>query len=127
LCAPGAKLVEQHLLRKPLTSPPLCGLETAGDNVVEKVRYTAPDETNATGKVWLNKTQFFEGVPPEVWEFHVGGYQVCHKWLKDRKGRALSSDDIETYQKIVESLSETIALMAEIDEVIDRHGGWPIG
>ena len=49
----------------------------------------------------------FGGVRKEVWEFHVGGYQVCEKWLKDRKGRTLSKDDIEHYHKIVVALSET--------------------
>ncbi|MFM7129667.1 MAG: type ISP restriction/modification enzyme, partial [bacterium] len=56
---------------------------------------------------------------------HIGGYQVCEKWLKDRKGRPLSADDIAHYQKIVVALSETIRLMAEIDQVINTHGGWP--
>ena len=60
-----------------------------------------------------------------MWSFHIGGYQVCEKWLKDRKGRTLSKDDIAHYQKIVVALSETIRLMAEIDYVIDQHGGWP--
>jgi hypothetical protein len=60
-----------------------------------------------------------------VWEFCIGGYQVCYKWLKDRKGRTLSKEDIEHYQRIVVALSETIRLMQEIDEVIDQHGGWP--
>jgi hypothetical protein len=60
-----------------------------------------------------------------VWNFHIGGYQVCEKWLKDRKGRTLSKDDIAHYQKIVVALAETIRLMKEIDEVIEQHGGWP--
>ena len=67
----------------------------------------------------------FRGVPEDVWNFHIGGYQVCEKWLKDRKGRKLSDDDITHYQKIVVALAETIRLMAEIDQVIDTHGGWP--
>jgi len=67
----------------------------------------------------------FKGVPEAVWNFHIGGYQVCQKWLKDRKGRTLTEEDIAHYHKIVISLTETIRLMAEIDEVIDSHGGWP--
>ncbi len=67
----------------------------------------------------------FRGVPEDVWNFHIGGYQVCEKWLKDRKGRTLSKDDIGHYQKIVVALAETIRLMKEIDEVIEKHGGWP--
>jgi hypothetical protein len=57
-------------------------------------------------------------------EFHIG-YQVCEKWLKDRKGRTLSADDINHYHRIVVALSETIRLMSEIDQVIASHGGWP--
>lgn len=87
---------------------------------IEKVTYAA--ET-----VWIDKKQTtgFKGVPEDVWNFHIGGYQVCHKWLKDRKGRTLSQDDINHYHKIVVALSETIRLMAEIDKVINQHGGWP--
>ena len=39
--------------------------------------------------VCINKDQYFEGVRPEVWEFHIEGYQVCEKWLKDRRQREL--------------------------------------
>ncbi len=66
----------------------------------------------------------FQSVPEEVWDFHIGGYQVCHKWLKDRKGRALLDEDLAHYQKIVVALNETIRIMAEIDEVIEAHSGW---
>ena len=67
----------------------------------------------------------FRGVPEAVWGFHIGGYQVCHKWLKDRKGRTLTDNDIDHYQKIVVAISETIRVMSEIDDVIESHGGWP--
>ncbi|OIP35551.1 MAG: hypothetical protein AUK27_04180 [Deltaproteobacteria bacterium CG2_30_66_27] len=67
----------------------------------------------------------FRGVPEDVWNFHIGGYQVCEKWLKDRKDRTLTADDIAHYHRIVIALHETIRLMKEIDEVIDAHGGWP--
>jgi predicted helicase len=67
--------------------------------------------------------QYFEGVPPEVWNFHIGGYQVCEKWLKDRRGRTLSYDDLEHYCKVVTAISETTRLMAEIDAAIPK---WPI-
>jgi hypothetical protein len=75
------------------------------------------------GRVHINKTQYFEGVAPEVWDFHVGGYQVLDKWLKDRRGRALSYEDIQHYQHVVVALSETIRVMAEIDALIPA---WPI-
>jgi hypothetical protein len=87
----------------------------------------APGEGSEMGRVWINKIQYFEGVPPEVWAFQVGGYQVCQKWLKDRKGRLLTYDDMTHYQRIVAVLAETIRLMAAVDETIAAHGGWPIG
>jgi hypothetical protein len=67
----------------------------------------------------------FRGVPESVWNFHIGGYRVCEKWLRDRRGRTLTADDITHYERIVVALSETIRLMGEIDAVIERHGGWP--
>jgi hypothetical protein len=70
--------------------------------------------------------QYFEGIPPVVWQFRIGGYQVCEKWLKDWKGRALEHDDIEHYQRRVSALAETRALMALIDSLIADHNGWPL-
>jgi hypothetical protein len=78
-----------------------------GSDVVEQVRYTAPGEGHPEGRVWINKGQYFAPVAPETWAFHVGGYQVCEKWLKDRKGRVLSYDDIEHCRKVVAALAET--------------------
>ena len=78
------------------------------------------------GRVYINPRQFFEGIPPKVWQFRIGGYQVCEKWLKDRKGRTLTHDEIEHYQRTVSALAETRTLMAQIDSLISDHGGWPI-
>ena len=77
--------------------------------------------------MWVNKTRAisFQGVREGVWNSHIGGCQVCETWLEGRKGRALSDDDIAHCQKIVVARSETIRRMAEIDLVIDKHGGWP--
>jgi hypothetical protein len=73
--------------------------------------------------VYINKDQYFDDVPAEVWEYHIGGYQVCQKWLKDRKGRQLSYDDIKHYQGIIAALAETITLQGLIDEAIPS---WPL-
>jgi hypothetical protein len=67
----------------------------------------------------------FKGVPESVWNYFIGGFRPCEKWLKDRKGRTLTPDDIEHYKKIIAAISETISLQAEIDKVIEEHGGWP--
>ena len=61
----------------------------------------------------------------DVWNFRIGGYQVCEKWLKDRKDCTLTKDDVAHYHKIVVALNEAIRLMKAIDEVIEQHGGWP--
>jgi hypothetical protein len=86
--------------------------------MVDKVSY---DDNNQ--RVYINKTQYFDGVPPEVWKFHIGGYQVAEKWLKDRKGRTLTYDELIHYQKVMVALKETMWLMEEIDELIP---GWPV-
>lgn len=115
----GKELVALHLLESSKVNKFITRFIGKGDNSIPKKPVW---KDNA---VWINATQHFEGVPENVWNFHIGGYQVCEKWLKDRKGRTLSTDDINHYQKIVVALSETIRIMAEIDKVIDEHGGWP--
>ncbi len=84
---------------------------------MENVRYSEPAE-DAPGRVWINKTQYFDNVPPEVWGYYIGGYQVCQKWLRDRNGRQLSYDDLTHYQGIVAALARTSELQAAIDEEI---------
>ena len=92
----------------------------------ETVQYTPPND-DSLGRVYINHTQYFEGVMPETWKFTVGGYQPAEKWLKDRRRRTLSYDDIVRYQRVCAALAETPRLMARIDEAIESHGGWPLG
>jgi hypothetical protein len=66
------------------------------------------------GRVHINPDQYFDAVPAVAWEFHIGGYQPAQKWLKDRKGRALSFDDVMHYQRIIKILCETDRIMKEI-------------
>ncbi|TRZ68551.1 MAG: DNA methyltransferase [Methanothrix sp.] len=128
----GRELAALHLLESPKLSQRMTRYPVPGDHMIERgyPKYYPPGdkvpktkEPLENGRVYINKTQYLEGVPPEVWNFHVGGYQVCHKWLKDRKGRQLSYDDLATYQKVVVALKETMHLMKEIDELIPT---WPI-
>jgi len=115
----GSTLLSLHLMESLSLNKLITRYPVSGSNMVEKVSY---DEN--TRRVYINKTQYFEGVNSEVWSFKVGGYQVCQKWLKDRKGRMLTIDEAEHYQKITVALNETIRLMGEIDELIP---GWPVG
>jgi len=116
LAALGERLVDLHLLRSSELDPPIARFQGEGDNRVQTgkngLRYDAEMQ-----RVYINDVQYFEGVPPEVWEYHIGGYQVCHKWLKDRKDRCLTLEDIKTYCRIVTALSKTIAIQADIDKL----------
>ena len=116
----GNELISLHLLESPTLTRPTTEIIGGRRPVVEKVSWS--NET-----VWVDNAQTtgFPGVCEEVWNFRIGGYPVCEKWLKVRKGCTLSDDDIAHYQKIVFALSETIRLMTQIDVVIDQYGGWP--
>ncbi|GAC1565612.1 MAG: hypothetical protein NVS2B2_36430 [Ktedonobacteraceae bacterium] len=130
LCGLGQRLVALHLMEA-YSKTVVPSFPIKGNNIVEKVEYQDPSDANGQiasegGRVYINKTQYFGGVPSDVWAFHVGGYQVCHKWLKDRKGRTLTFADVQHYQRIVGALAETIQLMEQVDEAIEEHGGWPV-
>ena len=118
----GSELVSLHLMKSPEPDNLITEFKGEGDNVVAAIGKNSYKD----GKLKINKTQYFEGIPKEVYNFHIGGYQVCQKWLKDRKGRELTEDEIEHYQKIVVALNESIRIMKGIDEVIEGHGGWPV-
>jgi len=84
---------------------------------------TKLEASSTLGRVQINETQYFDGIPSKGWNFALGGYQVCEKWLKDRRGRTLALDDVRHYQKIVVALRRTDELMQEIDTAIPQ---WPI-
>jgi predicted helicase len=134
LAEKGEALAALHLMKSPALEPGrfITQFPKGGSNEVASrhPRYVAPGEQEPgtgepleRGRVYINRTQYFEGIAPEVWAFQVGGYQVLHKWLKDRKGRTLSVEDVFHYQKIVVALGETMRLMTEIDEAIPD---WPM-
>jgi len=130
LCGFGDELVALHLMESDKLNDHITTFPVSGDNAVIKVGETKrqlADIENGKGKLYINKTQYFDNLPEEVWNFHIGGYQVCYKWLYDRKkaGRKLSAEDIVHYHKIVVALNETIKIMKQIDETIDTHGNWP--
>jgi predicted helicase len=115
----GSALIDLHLLRDPALQTPSCKYPVGGDHRVERVEYDEKAQ-----RVWINEEQYFEPVPPEVWAYRVGGYQVCHKWLDDRKGTTLPYDERLTYQKMITALERTLALQAQIDAVARGAWGW---
>jgi predicted helicase len=106
----GWALVQAHLLRE-LPRRGLAAYHGTGDHMVEIVRYLPEEQT-----ISINKTQCFKPVPPAVWEFHIGGYQVLDKYLKSRKDRTLSLDEINHVAAIADSLDFTIEQMVKIDK-----------
>lgn len=115
----GKKLYDLHTLGANVSDAHLGKYKLSdGTNVVEK---GFPEYSG--GAVWINKNQSFASVSNEVWDFEIGGYQVCHKWLKDRQGEKLLENEIRIFKTIIYSISETYDLMNEIDEIIP---GWPI-
>jgi hypothetical protein len=104
----GEELVRLHLLKSKSLVHPGVKYFGAGDDIIEKPRY---DESSKS--VFINQDKYFQGIEPEVWKYHIGGYQVLEKYLKDRKNRQMT--DPETYCKIAKAIGETIALQARID------------
>ena len=126
LCQSGSKLVALHTMKTEGDSS--VGFDVPGSNSIEQICFVPPNKESGirAGRVHINADQYFEGISPAVWQMRIGGYQVCEKWLKDRKGRTLTHDDIEHYQRTVSALAETRSLMAQIDALIADHGGWPL-
>ena len=106
----GGELRQLHLLESSKVNKFITTYPKDGNNEVVKVNYQ-------DDKVFINESQYFSGVPQVAWDFYIGGYQSAQKWLKDRKKRELSKEDIEHYQKIIVALTETDRKMNEIDKV----------
>ncbi|WP_322550958.1 type ISP restriction/modification enzyme [Flavobacterium psychraquaticum] len=106
----GSELRQIHLLESPTTEKYITQYPEDGDNIVTKPTYK-------NGNVYINETQYFANVPEVAWNFYIGGYQPAQKWLKDRKDRELSYEDILHYQKIIVALHETDRIMKELDAI----------
>jgi len=105
----GAELRLLHLLESLKVNKFITTYPVAGSDTVEKLIYK-------DGNVYINKDQYFGNVPEIAWNFYIGGYQPAQKWLKDRKGRTLTNEDIEHYQKMIVALKETERITEEIDK-----------
>jgi len=117
----GGELRQIHLLESPKVERFITTYPVDGDNTVTrrmiKNDFEITNPQRGLGRVWINDIQYFDKVPVIAWEFYIGGYQPAQKWLKDRKGRELSFEDIQHYQKIIVALYETDRIMEEIDKI----------
>lgn len=107
----GGIIRQLHLMVSPILDKFITQYPINGNNEVDKIKYK-------DGNVFINEKQYFSNIPEIAWNFSIGGYQPAQKWLKDRKGRELTFDDIRHYQRIIVSLMETDREMKQIDEVL---------
>ena len=133
----GNKLVNLHLLKSQELDSPAARFQVERNNRIEKPKYVPAGchsreqsepgilqkdsgqdgmTEKELGRVYINKEQYFEGISGPVWSYQIGGYQVCDKWLKDRKKRVLTLDEIQTYCEIVTAINKTIEIKKGIDE-----------
>jgi predicted helicase len=117
LAATGSVLRSIHLMETVTPINDLAAFPIEGSNIIETVKYTG-------GKVYINKQQYFENVPAEIWQYYIGGYQPAQKWLKDRKANkdsphVLDFSEKEHYQKIIAVIKTTMDLQAQIDELLE--------
>jgi len=111
----GKQLADLHLMQSTELDSPVIKFQGSGDKRVDKIQYSKKDR-----RVTINAEQYFEGLTESVWQYQIGGYQVCDKWLKDRKGKTLSLDDIKHYCKIATAIAHTIKIQKSIDEIYDK-------
>lgn len=124
----GRKLTALHLLdatAAPELGENRHGFPISGDNTVDEKFGAKKFPSYEQGKVSINQLQHFKDVSPEVWSHIIGGYQPAEKWLKDRRGRTLTTDDLRHYQRMLIAIAETRSTMPAIDSVIESHGGFP--
>ena len=117
VAALGERLTALHLLTSPELDPPTCRFEGQGDAVVARTKPQGFRYDTVEERMYINKTQYFGPVSSDVYTYRIGGYQVCDKWLKDRKERCLDLNDIKTYCRIVTAIEHTIAIQEEIDSL----------
>ncbi len=107
----GIKLADLHLLKSPELDSPVAKYQGSGNNDrIDKITYKEDEQ-----RIYINNDKYFEGILSEVWNYHIGGYQVLHKYLKDRKGRIM--DVAPRYCRIVTALRKTIEIQKQIDEI----------
>lgn len=118
----GAEIASLHLLES--KQPKASRITFVGSTKAEVAKATYEEGTST---LWFDKdkTAGFKGVTGEAWDARVGGYQVCEKWLKDRKGRSLSKNEIEHFQLVLDTLAVLSKQMKDVDVAIEKHGGWP--
>jgi len=111
----GKRLADMHLMQSPELDSPVAKFQGTGDKRVEKIKYDKEGK-----RVYINNDQYFEELEENIWQYRIGGYQVCDKWLKDRKGKLLSLDNVKHYCKVATAIERTINIQKSIDEIYNE-------
>jgi predicted helicase len=125
----GRELREYHLMEHEKSDKLITKFPVSGSNEITRkltktnIGFELTDKEQKIGRVWINDEQYFDKVPELAWNFYIGGYQPAQKWLKDRRDRKLTYEEIEHYQKIIVALVNTDRLMKEIEGIVEE---WPI-
>lgn len=113
----GKRIIDLHLMRQSATWEIKVTYNGEGESKVETFLFEKDMGLEGVGKVKINKTQFFDNIPEEAYNFHIGGYRPLQKWLKDRKGETLNFEDIRHYEEMVYAITETMNIMKQIDSI----------
>lgn len=111
----GQKLIECHLLKNIIVDPKMGRFFGEGNSLIDKVEYDEKSE-----RLYINSNQCFVNIPKAIWELEIGGYRILENWLKKRKGRKLSYDDIKHLKKVMVSLHKTTEIMRKIDGILSN-------
>ena len=115
----GAELIKAHLMEEiPENNIAKIYDGEVGKNIVEKVVFKKVENV---GRIYINKTNYFEPIPLEIFEFHIGGYKVIDKFLKSRKDKELQIEEIQQVKNIAKVLAFTIEKMGELDEATNKE------
>lgn len=109
----GEELSQLHLLKSKTLDKPIVKYKGNGEDLIEK-----PGYVEESACIFINNKKYFEGITPEMWNYHIGGYQVLEKYLKDRKGRPMT--DSATYCKIAAAISATISIQKRLEPLFDK-------
>ncbi|CAK0753084.1 hypothetical protein CCP2SC5_190001 [Azospirillaceae bacterium] len=120
----GKRLVSLHL-GEVIAASNVAFHTEAGNMTIEFVVFLPGVDNGETDQIRINKQAFFSGIPIAAWNGYIGGYHIASRWLKDRIGRNLTSQDVETYRALIGALTESASIMTIIDQNIDQNGGWP--
>ncbi|MEM5877393.1 MAG: type ISP restriction/modification enzyme [Candidatus Aenigmatarchaeota archaeon] len=114
MCKIGEELIMLHLMRKDVDNP-IIKYEGDGEDVINKIFYD-----KEKSRLYINDTQYFDGITLEMWNYKIGGYKVLEKWIKDRKGKVLSLSDIKHYINMCFVIYNTIEIRKNIDNFYNK-------